>query len=221
MYELDHLFICTSAMSPEAGILSDFGLTEGPGNTHPGQGTANRRFFFQNAMLELIWVENETEAKSELTRPTRLWERWVGRGQGSCPFGVCFRPTCEVDVPPFPAWKYRPEYFPDPLCIDIATNVDVLTEPMLFFLAFARSRGGRDVMKSGRNSHAIGFRKVTRVEIITPYGSGLSPELKSVVEAGLIHVRAGKEYSMEIGFDEERELEMKDFRPALPLVFRW
>jgi hypothetical protein len=34
-------------------------LTEGTPNIHPGQGTANRRFFFRNAMLELLWVNDE------------------------------------------------------------------------------------------------------------------------------------------------------------------
>ena len=40
--------------------------------------------------------------------------------------------------PPFRSWKYRPTYLPEPLCIDIAMNVAVLAEPMLFYLAFGR-----------------------------------------------------------------------------------
>jgi hypothetical protein len=28
---------------------------EDSSNTHPGQGTANRQFFFNNAYLELLW----------------------------------------------------------------------------------------------------------------------------------------------------------------------
>ncbi len=92
-FELDHLFICTSVGAPEADRLIEFGLTEGSPNVHPGQGTANRRFFFQNAMLELLWVRDSAEAESETTRPTRLWERWTGRNNGACPFGFCFRPA--------------------------------------------------------------------------------------------------------------------------------
>lgn len=57
-FELDHVFIWTAAGAPEADLLRDFGLTEGPPNVHPGQGTANRRFFFHNAMLELLWVHD-------------------------------------------------------------------------------------------------------------------------------------------------------------------
>jgi hypothetical protein len=40
--------------APEAERIAAFGLCEGPSNVHPGQGTANRRFFFRNAMLELL-----------------------------------------------------------------------------------------------------------------------------------------------------------------------
>lgn len=54
--ELNHLFVCTAAGAPEAEALKAFGLTEGTPNTHPGQGTSNRRFFFRNAMLKLLWV---------------------------------------------------------------------------------------------------------------------------------------------------------------------
>jgi hypothetical protein len=60
--EFDHMFICTAVDAPEADLLVAFGLTEGAPNSHPGQGTACRRFFFRNAMLELVWVHNESEA---------------------------------------------------------------------------------------------------------------------------------------------------------------
>jgi hypothetical protein len=74
--ELDHVFICVSQGAPEADYLTHFGLIEGAANVHPGQGTANRRFFFRNAMLELLWVENPDEARNAQTAPTMLWERW-------------------------------------------------------------------------------------------------------------------------------------------------
>jgi hypothetical protein len=91
--ELDHLFVCTAAGVPETEQLLQFGLREGPANRHSGQGTACRRFAFKNAMLELVWVVDEHEARSEQIRRTLLWERWSGRGAASWPFGICVRPT--------------------------------------------------------------------------------------------------------------------------------
>jgi hypothetical protein len=62
--EFDHMFICTQLGAPEADRLVAFGLSEGTPNSHPGQGTACRRFFFRNAMLELA----KSEARSSLPR---------------------------------------------------------------------------------------------------------------------------------------------------------
>lgn len=45
VFELDHLFILTGIGAYEAEHLVSFGLVEGTSNTHPGQGTTNRRFF--------------------------------------------------------------------------------------------------------------------------------------------------------------------------------
>jgi len=66
-FELDHVFIRVSRGAPEAEHLVQFGLREGQPNIHPGQGTANRRFFFINAMLELLWVEDARVAQSDDT----------------------------------------------------------------------------------------------------------------------------------------------------------
>ena len=64
--ELDHVFICVSrGADDEASALSSFGLNEGKPNVHPGQGTACRRFSFRNGYIELLWVSNESEARSE------------------------------------------------------------------------------------------------------------------------------------------------------------
>src|SRR5262249_12821990 len=93
MFELDHLFLWGSLGGLEADRLRAFGLTEGEPNTHPGQGTACRRFFFRNAYLEVVWVHDPVEAQGEAARPTGLWPRWCGRATGTSPFGLCLRPV--------------------------------------------------------------------------------------------------------------------------------
>lgn len=65
--EVDHIFICVQSGAPEAETLKKFGLTEGSSNKHPGQGTQNRRFFFKNSFIELIFLNNPEEASSDLT----------------------------------------------------------------------------------------------------------------------------------------------------------
>jgi hypothetical protein len=57
---------------------------------HPGQGTANRRFFFANAFLELLWIADEEEVRNG--KRAHHAARAPERGDAS-PFGICFRPT--------------------------------------------------------------------------------------------------------------------------------
>jgi hypothetical protein len=221
--ELDHVFICTSAGAPEADRLVEFGLTEGSPNRHPGQGTANRRFFFQNAFLELLWVEDPAEVQSELVRRTGLWERWSRRGSGVSPFGVGFRrgPAGGRTVP-FPAWEYWPPYLPVPLAIHMAGNSEVMTEPLLFYLAFGRRPDADDPARRQPRVHAAGLQAITRLRIGLAQGGGTSPELRAAEEAcpGLSFASAGEDL-MEVSFDGERKGQAVDFRPALPLVLRW
>ena len=79
--------------APQAEEFVRFGLREGPPNRHPGQGTANRRFAFANAMIELLWVNDAEEAQSECSRRTQLWEKWPGREGKASPFDICVRPV--------------------------------------------------------------------------------------------------------------------------------
>ena len=222
---LDHLFICVSNGAPEADRLRAFGLTEGAPNTHPGQGTACRRFFFHNAYLELLWVNQPVEAQSEAIRPTCLWERWVGRTSGACPFAFIFRPaTHHTDGLPFSTWEYHPPYLPPSLSIAVGTNARVLTEPMLFYLAFAQRPDSSPTANRQHRQpleHAAALGEITRAEFVSPHAGSLSPELQAATEAGLVQLSAGAEYLLELGFDGELQGRRADFRPGLPLVFRW
>jgi hypothetical protein len=133
---LDHIFVCCATGGPEAAELIALGLTEGSSNTHPGQGTANRRFFFHGGFIELLWVSNPSEAQSELSSRTRLWARWSDRATSACPFGIAFSPSgADVPSPPFATWPYRPAYLPADKPILFAEDTP-LREPELFYLAW-------------------------------------------------------------------------------------
>jgi hypothetical protein len=221
-FEFDHVFICVSCGGDEADGLAAFGLTEGMPNVHPGQGTACRRFFFANSYLELLWVSNAEEAQLETIRPTHLWERWIGRTRGACPFGLGFRPKIHNQGgAPFSSWEYRPPYLPAPLSLHVATNASVLTEPMLFFLPFGQRPDSYPNAQRSVPAHRAGLREVTRVALTGPHADRVSPELTAVAGMGLGPLRAGPEYLVELGFDGESQGQQADFRPLLPVVFRW
>lgn len=138
--EVDHIYICTDYKAPAGELLKEFGLTEGTSNTHPGQGTANRRFFFHNFMLELLWIENLDEVKSALTKPMRLFERCSKFDANISPFGIGLRPTKEKNIKvTFPVWDYHPLYLPNFLKIQVADNTP-LSEPMFFIFLSLKGR---------------------------------------------------------------------------------
>ncbi len=218
-FELDHVFVCCDLGAPEADLLVRFGLTEGGSNQHPGQGTANRRFFFLNAMLELLWVCDAGEAGSEVVRPTRLLDRWRERAGGCSPFGLALRPTDGSEQKlPFPAWEYRPAYLPDSLAIHMGENSRNSAEPLLFYLSFA----GRQDPAGGREpaNHGAGFREITGVRITSPHAP-LSPTARAVMRLGIAVFQSGDEPLLELEFDGAEAAERADFRPHLPLVFGW
>lgn len=220
-YELDHLFVCTAVGAPEAEHLITFGLTEGASNVHPGQGTANHRFFFHNAMLELLWVHDAAEAQSEPIRRTQLWERWSGRNSEASPFGICLRPAGveSADVP-FPAWEYRPPYLRDSAVIHVGEDTPI-TEPLWFYVDVARRPDSKQVAKRQPMKHPIGFQEVTGVRLTSPAVQPLSAVARTVLRSGLVSVRPGSEHLLELSFAGSQQGHDVDFRPFLPLVFHW
>lgn len=221
-FEFDHLFIMTDIGAGVADRLSSFGLVEGSSRIHRGQGTANRCFFFHNAMLELLWVCDPEEAKSDRIYRTRLWERSTNRNNGACPFGICLRPARDSDgTIAFSSWAYHAPYLPENVNISVATNSELLTEPMLFQIPWGKRPDSSPAEKLRPLEHGVGFREITRVELVSPAANNPSPELQAVIDTYLVNLRIGTEYFIELGFDGEVQEKRVDFRPDLPLIISW
>jgi hypothetical protein len=210
--ELDHVIIFCNLGAPEAEALTDQGLHEGPGNSHPGQGTANRRFFFPNAYLELLWVENRLEAQSPEARDTRLWERWQQRAAGACPFGLVFRPGPRGPDAPPASWIYAPRYFPPGFSIEVARDLPS-NEPLLFYLPFARASLVENV---DLPDEAVHIGPITGATIHLPQTDALSPALSALVASGVVAVEPAREYLMDL-VHSGGPSQVLDLRPQLPL----
>jgi Glyoxalase-like domain len=219
-FELDHVLVWVGPGAPEAERLVAFGLTEGTRNLHTGQGTANRRFFFRNAMLELIWVHDETEAQTEPGARLGIRERWRHRETGASPFGLCLRRRPGLATGPFETWAYRPAYLPAGLAIDMAATSPQTREPLVF-LAATRRPDAEPGSARQPLVHAAGVREVSAVRIGVPGAEPLSATLQAVEATGVATFPRGAEHRLELGFDGERQGGSVDFRPDLPLVFRW
>jgi hypothetical protein len=218
MYVLDHVFILCAKGAPEAASLTRAGLTEGSPNTHPGQGTACRRFFLRNVYLELVWVSDEAEAQGPDVHRTRLFERWAKRGSGASPFGVVLRPGgAGATVPPFPSWKYTPAYLPLGLALEVALGTH-LSEPELFYFGVPRRQ--EDMQEQPRGHRAPLDDEVTSASISIP--SPPTAALRAVEAAGLVCFPPAAEPLLTLRFGTSTsESGSLDMRPGLPLLLRW
>ena len=218
-YEIDHIFVLTDTDAPSAGALLRLGLTEGPPNRHPGKGTANRRFFFDNAMLELLWVENVDEASNPATRPLRLADRWIERSTTASPFGICLRSSdADTVLPPFGSYEYRPSFFPAGLVALICQGTS-LAEPLWFFIARSRLPHALPSHRGSASRHRIGVESITEVTITLP-GTPSSVTNAAAAACG-VGVRMGAEHRLRIVFDGGRKGCTHDFDCELPMEFCW
>lgn len=216
-FQLDHIFILVSEGAPEADQLVRFGLREGQSNTHTGQGTANRLFFFHNFMLEFLWVHDLQKAKTN--GPDLLWERWVKRDKYS-PFGIGIRPDeNQYGKLPFQYWEYSPDYLPPDTSMQISKSSKNLNEPLIFILP-AQSHAIRSESISSIN-HPKGFKKLTSVNVQFPLPENTSDALRFVLGLKNISVEKSDNHNLELGFDNESEEKSENFNPALPLLLKW
>jgi Glyoxalase-like domain len=217
---LDHVFICTAFNAPEAEALVAFGLIEGSSNVHPGQGTTNRRFFFEGGFIELLWVANPLEAQSELTAPTRLWDRWYGsvshKNPQICPFGIGFSARAEAAVPPpFESWAYHPRYLPADKSFLFAKDTP-LSEPELFYLSWSNPQISSSTQPK---QHKAPLQRMLSVSVGLPSLDHLSAASQQAVSAGLLKFHTSAAYELVVDF-QANEVVTLDLRASLGLVLR-
>jgi hypothetical protein len=219
-FEIDHVFLCASVGAPEADRVIDAGFSEGSSNRHPGQGTANRRFFLKSTMLEFLWVEDEVAARSTAVRRLGLWERWARRDSGACPFGICLRPSHDSrQEPPFRTWKYRPSY--SPVAIDVGVNSEAVDEPFFFYIPVARSRHDVSMRQTEPTDHRAGIHDMTSLQISYPSSAGYSRVMQEAEETRLVTFSSADHYLLHIVFDHAESHVDRDFRPQIPLTLSW
>lgn len=215
-----HLFVFCSPGGPEADALVSAGFKEGSRNTHPGQGTANRRFFFSNGMLEFVWVENPDEIRSPLTRPTYLYERSQYLKTGFSPFGIGTYGSSGEGTPPFPGWSYRPVYLPSNLEMWVADNGKSPEEPMLFYGSFFPLPS----KTSGREPtvHPNAVDRISRITLLTAgKGRSNSQALEVFKKIDLLNFQDGQQPLATLVFDEAEQNHQLDLRPSVPLILRY
>jgi len=186
--ELCHVFMFVAPGAPEAAQLEAAGLRESFRREHPGQGTANRCYCFDNAYLELLWVTDMAAISSPAVARTGLAERAAWRVGDASPFGIAVRTERPGDPLPFDSWDYRPPYLPAGLSVPVAVDSADPRQPMVF-----RSPGNArpdrwEDGRAGNRQRPAGLAEITMVEITLGPQAEPSPALAALNAAGIVSI---------------------------------
>ncbi|MFH1277878.1 MAG: VOC family protein [Candidatus Eisenbacteria bacterium] len=220
---LDHVWIHVVKDAPEAKALIDSGFQLAPRTAHHvGQGTSSVFFLFQNAYLELIWVD-EPEV---LRQKAPEFAATLLGGPKASPFGIGLRRVDpELDRMPFPTSPRWAEWMKEGTSIEVAqTGTEALTDPSIFVVPRYM---GWDVTVASKPEvlaaavHQLAFSEVTGVRLHGPGLPSPSPAVQYVFEHGLVQFKTAENHMLELEFDGGRQEKTLDIRPILPLVINY
>jgi hypothetical protein len=226
---IDHVWIMVSTGAPEREALKKAGFTISPLlNQHEGQGTASVTAEFQNAYLELMWVEPTVPVAPGAERAVEKFRNRTGwRSNGWCPIGIGMRRTTEEEPKfPFPTWSVSPGWLPTGSAIEILIARDDTKSPSLFITPRALAVDPKTDAKGARGPasvfvHPLGVKRLTGVRLIAPPTYTAVEPLEYLEKAGVIGAKSGKEWAVELTFDGGRKRQTKDLRSQLPLVVKY
>lgn len=209
---IDHLFVITQPKAAVGDRLLELGFKEGPSNTHPGQGTANRRFFFAGFLLELLFVEDADEAAHGAGCKLGILER--SQSVEASPFGVITRSKNGL-VPAFASWQYFPEYFADDMCFYVGENSSQLREPLCICMPPALPMPS--AKKTDYSNHGL---RLTSLDIDTLVQQP-SSTLLDFETMDKVHIHSNKPHHAKLQFNQGAKNQSFDLTPDLPLTLEW
>ena len=214
---LDHAFIITEPMAPEAKLLRNLGLVEGSSNTHPGQGTSNRRFFLDGFTIELLYISDYGEAENGTGRDLGILNRH--RDSEASSFGIAVRESDQSNTPAFPSWQYYPDFFSHledkDMCFYIGDNSSQLLEPLCFCMPLKLPKK-TTVPEAYANPKWTLTKLLIDIPITEP-----SNALEHFLAIDMIQARFERPHKMTMIFNHGTDGQVVNLMPELPLVLQW
>lgn len=219
--ELDHFYV----LVPPGGVaaarsLRDAGLVVDTAVArHDGEGTASLAAFFENAYLELFWVDSSVAADSAHRQDVEDFRRGTAwRETGASPFGIGLH-----------VWSGSAADLRVPVRIDSTTDVTyvLLRQPAeslaadLFVMPGDRAVPSWSARFRSRRpdlfAHPMGGRRITSIVI---HGPPAQRPGAADLEPRLIRFTPDSRTYAVIEFDGGQRGQVWDLRPELPLVLR-
>lgn len=220
LLEVDHLVVYVTQGATSVSVLQEFGLHCSSRTVQrPEQGTASQIIFFENAYLELIWIEDE-QAVEEYTARTGIdiLERTRWQQNRASPFGVGLR--CESDT--VDQKKYWAEWMRSHIYINLAAeNVANVEEPLCFVIpdSIALTTWLDRSLEAHQQliSHPLGVRTLTSVKITINSDKELTNSVSLLERNGIVAIERGIAPLLELTFDGGTKEKILDARPMLPI----
>jgi hypothetical protein len=221
--ELDHVYIVVQpGGAKEIAALESAGFNVAPPRQHDGEGTTSVAAMFDNAYVELMWLDStlsvtaEHAASAQQFRDAAAW-----RVSRHSPFGIGLRRLPgETGDFPFPVKRESAPW------IDSVAAYEILNQPGdslavdLFVVPHAAAVPnwieGLRKRAPQRLTHPGGGHRITAVRLHAP----IEQQPSTIQRLGLAHVdaRTAAEPLLEIYIDGGIKQSRTDLRPALPVV---
>lgn len=193
--ELDHVFVMVRPGAPEAAALARAGLCESFRRDHPGQGTTNLCYCFDNAYLELLWLNNPAEALAPPAACLQLAARADWQRTGASPFGIALRAAPDAALP-FESWDYAAPFLPAGVTIPVAAASDDPRQPLLFRSPGSQRPDRWTDGRAGARQIAVGLAEITQLQLDLPEGLRACEPLKRLQEAGVLALGSAPAHRM-------------------------
>ena len=208
--QLDHLFCFVEADT----ALADLGLTETYRRSHPGQGTANVCYCFDNAYLELLWVTDADELSRSALGRSHMHRRARWRETGASPFGIAVRRGPFI---PWTTWDYRPPYLPE-LALPVSICGDDPQQPFLFVSPGQERPDQWSPDRAGDLQQPAGLKEILDLELRVPALVQPHSDVLASESAGLLRVTNTNEEAQQLVLTlshrdgDRRRLLLPDFK---------
>lgn len=226
---LDHLFVLVPPGGRQAQLaLEHAGFTLDTNIVrHEGGGTASVGLLFDNAYLELLWVDSSVPFEpGALPRITRFRKAVPASPSSPSPFGVGLRRLAQTpDALPWPSRPYHAAWMDPGEDIQVlCPAADSLPSPRIFVVprSMAHDAWVEEVRQESPAlfRHALGVHTLTQLEIRAPKAALATLPGRHGAIAGL-SLKADSDHLAILTFDGGTRGRTLDLRPTLPLLARF
>lgn len=229
LLEVDHILVCVETV-PNIHLLREVGLICSDRTVQrQEQGTVSSLVFFENAYLELIWVEDADAAENYAMRSgIDFLARSLWQATKASPFGIALRQKLNEGISNTSkqvlsqrAITERSETF-----VNFASdNLVTQAEPLCFIIpdsvSLIRLLDRSLDLHRQLITHPLGLNKLTQTKVTIEPGK-LTDPIAMLLTEEIIQVEQNAEPQLELTFDHGRQDQRLDLRwLGIPIMLKY